>query len=194
MSSRLDPRSTSPRRLLSRPDRPNESGRPSSGSLPWPTSITRASRPRWRCHVPMNPRHFIRLRTIVCLAFGIAVLVVILTLNTIHPDLDPPKPSPAPLSPAAAAANKLSKPKAGVDVDGGSTELEAEPELQRSFEEPDFALLSGRQPHTLGCDVPVDWRGKDGAGPQASPNEDENGVLVFLGVFSSAEKKERRML
>lgn len=57
--------------------------------------------------------------------------------------------------------------------------------IQRSFEEPDFALLSGLQPSQIGCDVPL--RGDGG-------REDESGVLVFLGIFSQASNKERRDL
>jgi hypothetical protein len=53
-------------------------------------------------------------------------------------------------------------------------------ELQRSFEEPDFALLSGTQPHRIGCDVPFEG---ENAGP-----------LIFLGIFSSAGARKRRDL
>jgi hypothetical protein len=53
-------------------------------------------------------------------------------------------------------------------------------DIQRSFEEPDFALLSGLQPSEIGCDIPLE--GSDA------------GVLVFLGIFSVADKKERRDL
>lgn len=57
--------------------------------------------------------------------------------------------------------------------------------IQRSFEEPDFALLSGLQPSQIGCDVPLKGDGS---------KEDESGVLVFLGIFSQASNKERRDL
>lgn len=55
-------------------------------------------------------------------------------------------------------------------------------DIQRSFEEPDYALLSGLQPSEIGCDVPLDG------------DEKEQGVLVFLGIFSAADKRERRDL
>lgn len=55
-------------------------------------------------------------------------------------------------------------------------------DIQRSFEEPDFALLSGLQPSEIGCDVPLDGDVK------------EKGVLVFLGIFSTADRKDRRDL
>lgn len=55
-------------------------------------------------------------------------------------------------------------------------------DIQRSFEEPDFALLSGLQPSEIGCDVPLDGDVK------------EKGVLVFLGIFSTADRRDRRDL
>lgn len=64
--------------------------------------------------------------------------------------------------------------------DGGSKE-----EISRSFEEPDFALLSGKQPSERGCDVPLSGQGE---------SEDDEGKLVFLGIFSTALSKERRDL
>lgn len=48
----------------------------------------------------------------------------------------------------------------------------------RSFEEPDFSLLSTPQPHTIGC-------------PQRSS---PTAPLLLLGVFSSPEKIDRRTL
>lgn len=55
-------------------------------------------------------------------------------------------------------------------------------EIQRSFEEPDFGLLSGRQPHDIRCDVPLEG------------DEGERGVLLFLGIFSAGNKRGRRDL
>lgn len=56
-------------------------------------------------------------------------------------------------------------------------------DIQRSFEEPDFALLSGLQPSEIGCDIPL-----EGVGAK------EKGVLVFLGIFSTVDRKDRRDL
>ncbi len=188
-------RSGSPYHALSRPDSWSSSNgtarRQRAPSLPYPNSA-RSGRSKARSWLPFLPRQYIRVRTAVCFAFAVAVLVLLITVRDIHPDLDPPMPAPAPLSPAALAANSLSKPRAGAE--GEEAVEEQEQEISRSFEEPDFALLSGRQPHEIGCDVPIDWHGKAGMGPEAGPNEDENGVLVFLGVFSTADKKGRRML
>jgi hypothetical protein len=66
----------------------------------------------------------------------------------------------------------------------GQDGAEVKEEISRSFEEPDFALLSGKQPSERGCDVPL-------AGEAGGQNE---GKLVFLGIFSAADKKERRDL
>ena len=60
-------------------------------------------------------------------------------------------------------------------------------DIQRSFEEPDYALLSGLQPSEIGCDVPLHGEG-------GSAGDKEEGVLVFLGIFSAADKRERRDL
>jgi hypothetical protein len=59
-------------------------------------------------------------------------------------------------------------------------------DIQRSFEEPDYALLSGLQPSEIGCDIPL--QGEGGGGGQ------DEGVLIFLGIFSVADKRERRDL
>lgn len=81
--------------------------------------------------------------------------------------------------PPLGGAETLSEDGRGVNGTGAATNS-TPARLQRSFEEPDFALLSGLQPHEIGCDVPLE--GED-AGP-----------LVFLGIFSSADKKRRRDL
>lgn len=58
-------------------------------------------------------------------------------------------------------------------------------DIQRSFEEPDYDLLSGLQPSEIGCDIPLEGEGG---------KKGEEGVLIFLGIFSTADKKERRDL
>ncbi|WVQ65931.1 uncharacterized protein L199_004109 [Kwoniella botswanensis] len=70
----------------------------------------------------------------------------------------------------------------GKDVAKGKDAHLVDEEIQRSFEEPDFSLLSSVQPHEIGCDVPIEGR------------EKERGVLMFLGIFSAADKRERRDL
>ncbi|ORY31443.1 hypothetical protein BCR39DRAFT_526792 [Naematelia encephala] len=82
--------------------------------------------------------------------------------------------SPTQISPADSGE--------GHDVAQGKDAHLLEEEIQRSFEEPDFALLSGKQPHEIGCDVPLHG------------DESQRGVLVFLGIFSAADKRSRRDL
>lgn len=50
--------------------------------------------------------------------------------------------------------------------------------ISRSFEEPDFALLTSPQPHTIGC-----------------PQRDHSGApLLLIGIFSAPDKVDRRRL
>lgn len=54
-----------------------------------------------------------------------------------------------------------------------------EPEgLQRSFEEPDYSLLSARQPHEIGCNIPLEG--------------ENSGKLAFIGIFSSSVNGQSR--
>lgn len=119
---------------------------------------------------------------LIFLSTGIIVLIL-LALNLIT--LDP-----------TATPSTNTKPVDQAIADSGSAQTVAEGKdahieeqvIQRSFEEPDFALLSSKQPSEIGCDVPISKL--DGR----IVNPDEEGVLVFLGVFSAADKKDRRDL
>lgn len=128
------------------------------------------------------PRQLLRPRALLGAFITLLLFVGIITVFT-EPDLGHVELPPSPQSDAARAAAELSKPK--VDLTGELIEPEPEVEIQRSFEEPDFALLSGRQPHEIGCDIPVDWQGEKGKGPASAGNKNEDGVLVLLGVFSA---------
>lgn len=67
------------------------------------------------------------------------------------------------LTPQEKALAHLSKPK----IDQVGNDLpEIQVDIQRSFEEPDFALLSSKQPHEIGCDIPINWN----ANPNYTPN------------------------
>ncbi|KAK1920534.1 hypothetical protein DB88DRAFT_503663 [Papiliotrema laurentii] len=46
----------------------------------------------------------------------------------------------------------------GNDAARGKDAHLVDQEIQRSFEEPDYSLLSGTQPHEIGCDVPLKGR------------------------------------
>ncbi len=106
--------------------------------------------------------------------------MVILALNAAHTTTNPPQSDsvlntvPTHDSPADSGEGK--------NVAQGKDAHLVDEEIQRSFEEPSFGLLSGMQPSQIGCDVPL-----DGA-------EGEKGVLVFLGIFSGQDKKDRRDL
>ena len=80
------------------------------------------------------------------------------------------------------ASDSLADSGEGKSVAQGKDAHLLEEEIQRSFEEPDYALLSGVQPSRIGCDVPLDG------------NLAERGVLVFLGIFSTAASRLRRDL
>lgn len=99
----------------------------------------------------------------------------------------------------ASEAERLSKPK--LDQNGNEIIEDpyfTQPDIQRSFEEPDYALLSSRQPHEIGCDIPVRWNWNgtkvDGLPPDADAEgifEQDTGVLLFLGVFSAAQSASK---
>lgn len=92
------------------------------------------------------------------------------------------------LLPAGAVINrnpKINSPAEKPDALGAAQGQDAEavglhPEIRRSFEEVDFALLTSQQPHQVGCNVPLE--GSD------------SGMLLFMGIFSSAKGRERRDL
>jgi hypothetical protein len=111
----------------------------------------------------------------------------------------------SPLDPQASAAFSLTKPRldqSGKEVPDES-EGQQEVEIQRSFEEPDFSLLSGKQPHEVGCDVPIVWdpsvsnvsdslsSSSTSISTTNSNNNNNTGVLVFLGVFSAAQSSDK---
>ncbi|KAK4685512.1 hypothetical protein P7C73_g4640, partial [Tremellales sp. Uapishka_1] len=124
-------------------------------------------------------RPSVRLKTtlyLLSLTIGLLLLLAINAFSSpsaLQPaGTDPLNTKPSHISPADSGEGKnVAQGKDGHLVDE---------EIQRSFEEPDFALLSGRQPNDIGCDVPLEGEG--------------SGVLVFLGIFSTADKRERRDL
>jgi hypothetical protein len=135
---------------------------------------------RWLSTIPSTLfRPSVRLKTTLYLLVLGIVLLVLLALNAFHT-------TTALAFPADSVLN--TKPSHDSPADSGEGKHVAQgkdahlvdEEIQRSFEEPDFALLSGKQPSQIGCNVPLE--GEDG------------GVLVFLGVFSAADKKDRRDL
>jgi hypothetical protein len=155
------------------------------------TSSPAIAYPRTSSAFPLSKRslHYtllrpsIRLKATLYSLLTIIALLVLLALNAAHtPDLalHPTDPayhlntSPSPDTPADSVEG-LS------EAAGQDAKVQVE-ELQRSFEEPDFELLNGIQPNEIGCDVPLDG------------NEGQRGVLLFLGIFSTADRKDRRDL
>lgn len=57
--------------------------------------------------------------------------------------------------------------------------------IERDVGEPDFALLSARQPSEVGCDVPLIGETRE---------REEIGKLILVGVFTTPEAYERREL
>ena len=131
-------------------------------------------------------RHYlrpsIRLKTTLYTLSLLIILLVILALNA-GAQLSRPAGIPKPTDISRTAIDdSLADTGEGKEVAQGKDAHLIEGEIQRSFEEPDFALLSGLQPSQIGCDVPLPGEGED------------EGVLVFLGIFSAADKKDRRDL
>ncbi|RXK41661.1 hypothetical protein M231_01161 [Tremella mesenterica] len=124
-------------------------------------------------------RPSLRLKTALYALSLLIFLLVLLALNAAHLSHTPTtrdevSTTPSDDSPANSGEGK--------DVAKGKDAHLVDQDIQRSFEEPDYALLSGVQPSRIGCDVPLD--GKD----------EERGVMVFLGIFSAVDKRERRDL
>ncbi|KAK8858457.1 hypothetical protein IAR55_002684 [Kwoniella newhampshirensis] len=123
-------------------------------------------------------RPSIRLKTTLYTLSISIILLVILALNVATAPTptagsnDVVNTSPSHDTPADSGEGK--------NVAQGKDAHLVEGDIQRSFEEPDFGLLSGRQPSEIGCDVPQEGEDK--------------GVLIFLGIFSAADKKDRRDL
>ncbi|KAL7422144.1 hypothetical protein Q5752_002787 [Cryptotrichosporon argae] len=123
-------------------------------------------------------RPSVRLKSALCVLGAVVVVLIVVAVNALHARFD--AAAGAARVHTVPAADSPADSGAGVDAAKGKDAHLVDGEIQRSFEEPDYALLSGAQPHEIGCDVPLD--GKDA------------GVLVYLGIFSTADRKDRRDL
>lgn len=145
----------------------------SSPAHAYPPNKTRRS-PRQLFQRLIRPS--VRLKTSLYGLTIIVLLLIFLALNAAHStritETTEPATTPTNDSPADSGEGK--------NVAQGKDAHLVDQDIQRSFEEPDYALLSGLQPHEIGCDIPL--QGED------------KGVLVFLGIFSAADKKDRRDL
>ena len=120
-------------------------------------------------------RPSVRLKTTLYALSLLVLLLIFFALNAAHStSVSNSEPATAPSNDSPADSGE------GINVAQGKDAHLRDQEIQRSFEEPDYALLSGKQPSELGCDVPLE--GEDA------------GVLVFLGIFSAAASKGRRDL
>lgn len=121
-------------------------------------------------------RPSVRLKTSLYSLSILIILLIFLALNAAHSTrvAEPSEPATVPSTDSPADSGE------GKSVAQGKDAHLVDEDIQRSFEEPDYALLSGLQPFEIGCDVPLEGEDK--------------GVLVFLGIFSAADKKDRRDL
>lgn len=124
-------------------------------------------------------RPSVRLKALLCaLSAGVLTLIV-LALNAAHGGRLNLLPGGSIINRDPTVGTPADSAK-GLSIAQGRDEEKEEPEINRSFEEPDFALLTSPQPHEIGCDVPLEG--------------DNSGVVLFLGIFSSASGKARRDL
>ena len=131
-------------------------------------------------------RPSIRLKTTLYILSLIIFVLVVLALNAGAQLSRAPVPKTSSIS-KSAINDSLADTGAGKEVaKGQDAHLIAgiEGQIQRSFEEPDYALLSGKQPSLVGCDVPLQSLGL--------ASSEDDGVMLFLGIFSSASRRERR--
>ena len=145
-------------------------------------------KPRWTLSTLLNPRSLlrpsVRLKTSLLLLSLCILTLVLLALNAAHLAHAPPAQASGGEIATSPSDDSPANSGAGVDVAKGKDAHLVEQDIQRSFEEPDYALLSGTQPSRIGCDVPLSGEGAPG----------EEGVMVFLGIFSGYDKKDRRDL
>ncbi|WVR06229.1 hypothetical protein IAU60_003259 [Kwoniella sp. DSM 27419] len=137
--------------------------------------LTRPSVRKYLSNPSLLLRPSIRLKTSLYTLSITIIVLIILALNVVtSPPKTPEDVNTVPSHDSPADTGE------GKNIAKGKDAHLVDDEIQRSFEEPDFALLSGLQPSEIGCDIPLE--GEDG------------GVLMFIGVFSTADKKDRRDL
>lgn len=128
----------------------------------------------------------IRQPRILLYALG-SVLGLYLFLQ-LNEALNPPKLSAHVPVPSGTKDLRIKKAQKEKDVLDRRKEIFRHPttgEIKRDVAEPDYALLSGKQPHEIGCDVPLIGE---------TMEREEIGRLVLVGVFTTPESYERREL
>lgn len=161
--------------------------RTSSHSTTQPHALAYQSQPKPSLHrLLFSPRNLllpsVRLKTSLYALSLLIIGLVLLALNAAN--ISSTHLSNNTVLNTSPSGGGLADSGEGKSVAEGKDAAVKEEELQRSFEEPDYALLSGRQPSEIGCDVPLAGEGEEG----------ETGKLVFLGIFSAANNRDRRDL
>ncbi|WWC88817.1 uncharacterized protein L201_003730 [Kwoniella dendrophila CBS 6074] len=128
-------------------------------------------------------RPSIRLKTSLYTLSITIIILVILALNAITSSSSSDKE--VDINTVPSHGDSPADTGEGKDVAKGKDAHLVDEEIQRSFEEPDFSLLSSKQPHQIGCDIPLSGSGG---------SQKEQGVLMFIGIFSTADRRERRDL
>ena len=126
-------------------------------------------------------RPSVRLKTALYALSLFITLIVILALNAAHITSIAPTQADSVLNTAPSHDSPADSGE-GKDAAQGKDAHLVDEEIQRSFEEPSFELLNGLQPSGIGCDVPLDGLAT------------ERGILVFLGIFSGVNNRDRRDL
>lgn len=131
---------------------PKQSGRSRTNGSPFGSRPASSSAPStWvRALLPRSKARCVVLLVLV----SVATVIGLISFSIVNIDLPP------------------------VPLDSYSDDQPKLEDLQRSFEEPSFALLSSPQPHTIGC-------------PQ---KDSPTAPLLFYGVFSAPDKVDRRAL
>lgn len=128
---------------------PKAGGRSRAGTSPRPSATSPSS--SWlRALLPRSKARFV----VLVVLLSTVTTACLLLFSVIDVDLPP------------------------VKLDSYSDDQPKLEDLQRSFEEPSFALISSPQPHTIGC-------------PQ---KDSPTAPLLFYGVFSAPDKVDRRAL
>ena len=136
-----------------------------------------APAPRSKRNPSRNWRYSFRLKTSLYTLILIILVLVLLALSLANRSALPKVSLEISRTPSNGSPADVGK---GHDIALGKDAHLVDENVQRSFMEPDYALLSGVQPHEIDCDIPLE-----------GPNK---GVLVFLGIFSHAKARGRRDL
>ena len=169
----------------------SQSGNPfANGYVPGgPTGAARGESPskRRRLSLPSSigeqVKAALRPRNIIYVVATIVGVYLFLELNRF---LNPPKLSAHVPVPSGTKDLRIKAQKKVKDTLDRRKEIFTTVEdIKRDIGEPDFALLSGKQPHEISCDVPLVGE---------TMEREEIGRLMLVGVFTTPEAYSRREL